>query len=129
VFSSIDRKWIKDRKTQSRRRVDGVLPVMVFCPTGERGASGPVDRSASLNNGLRAWVDCRMAQCPSLKGSRLPPSGYLDEPRTRSKGLLARSKPFRARKQSARGGLQARRDPRIRSHPRAALIAFRIAGN
>ena len=33
------------------------------------------------------------------------------------------------RKQSARGGYKPRRDPRIRSPPKAALIAFRIAGN
>ena len=44
-------------------------------------------------------------------------------------GLLARSKPSRGRKQSARGGYKPRRDPRIRSPPKAALIAFRIAGN
>ena len=30
---------------------------------------------------------------------------------------------------SARGGYKPRRDPRIRSPPKAALIAFRIAGH
>ena len=48
-------------------------------------------------------------------------------------GLPARSKPSRRqeahREQSARGGYKPRRDPRIRSPPKAALIAFRIAGN
>jgi hypothetical protein len=33
------------------------------------------------------------------------------------------------RRSSARGGYEPRRNPRIRSPPRAALIAFRIAGH